>query len=285
MTGWLPGGVQPSAPIREVEWPLVWNNQPLNVLVFWRLRGGFSCNQVTLAGDNHSNTHVFTSMLARYRPEDLFLPRQTANICLRGHFPLWREEKMKGKNKAAVFPPLFTGLDQNPDQTSPLNACLRNPFVAINILKWIRVQIKRKVTYRRCMRRCWTEPPHPHWRKVGSLEGSEILLPITVHCSDLFVLCKSADREKGIHQRSSPCVGGSTISPDGLNTSLLNVPRTQGLSRLICGPLAARPALLHGLGPPNSLEVPEPGQGLGKCLRNSEFFYFGKEISQHALIK
>lgn len=49
MTGRPPGGVQPSAPIREVEWPLVWNNQPPNVPVFWRMRGDFYRNQVRLS--------------------------------------------------------------------------------------------------------------------------------------------------------------------------------------------------------------------------------------------
>lgn len=41
--------------------------------------------------------------------------------------------------------------------------------------------------------------------KFGKLR--EILLLVTVHCSDLFVLCKSSDRERSIHHWSAQCVG------------------------------------------------------------------------------
>lgn len=111
MTGRPPGGVQPSAPIREVEWPLVWNNQPLNVPVFWRMREDFYRNQVRLAGENHSNTRVLIYMLTRYRPEDLFLPCQTANICMPGQFTddtrllaWWKDER---KEQSCCVPSSF----------------------------------------------------------------------------------------------------------------------------------------------------------------------------------
>lgn len=41
--------------------------------------------------------------------------------------------------------------------------------------------------------------------KFGKLR--EILLLVTAHCSDLFVLCKSSDRERSIHHWSAQCVG------------------------------------------------------------------------------
>lgn len=89
--------------------------------------------------------------------------------------------------------------------------------------------------------------PHPYSAlsvdaklKFGKLK--EILLLATVHCSDLFVLRKSSDRERHPSQECSVC-GGPTISPAILNISLFKVPCTQRINQLICGPLTARRAL------------------------------------------
>lgn len=79
--------------------------------------------------------------------------------------------------------------------------------------------------------------------------------------------------------------GGLAISPAGLNTSLLKVPCTQGVSQLICGPLAARPALLHALGPPNTLEVSDRVQGCEMPLKLLILYFEKKKKPKHTLIK
>lgn len=55
--------VQPCAPIRELEWPLVWNNQPLNIPIFWRLRGKTYCIQVTPSELGAQVKHAYVNFL------------------------------------------------------------------------------------------------------------------------------------------------------------------------------------------------------------------------------
>lgn len=106
--------------------------------------------------------------------------------------------------------------------------------------------------------------------KFGKLR--EILLLVTVHCSDLFVLRKSSDREEHPSLQCS-VRGGPAISPAILNTRLLKVPCTQRMKRLICGPLTARRALSLSLSlhsrfrPPNSTDTSNRrSEGPWKCL-------------------
>lgn len=59
------GGVQPCAPIRELEWPLVWNNQPLNIPIFWRLCRKIYRIQVTLSELGAQVKHAYVNFVCR----------------------------------------------------------------------------------------------------------------------------------------------------------------------------------------------------------------------------
>lgn len=68
--GRVPREVQPSAPIREAEWPLVWNNQPLNVPIFWRLREDLvqSGHTRSRARIKHAYVNSHADRISTWRP-------------------------------------------------------------------------------------------------------------------------------------------------------------------------------------------------------------------------
>lgn len=118
--------------------------------------------------------------------------------------------------------------------------------------------------------------------KFGKLR--EILLLVTVHCSDLFVLRKSSDRG-GIYDCSAQCVGAPAISPAILNTCLLKVPCTQRMKLLICDPLTARRALsIPWLRLPESKDTSNRRQGYGCAFGTCNYAIMNRLTQTHTHI-